>query len=92
MKKQRTLLELAAGKLIVAVQQQWHLEAGEPGDAVSEQAMHKCHDLLSASKTETHEQLLRGGSVADFIGRAWVRAHPGVSAAIEAYEKQRALR
>jgi hypothetical protein len=82
-------LERAAGELIRAVQQQWDAELGEPGAKVSEEAMHNCHGLLQASKDGTLEQLLRGGSVTDFIGQAWVKAHPKVRSAIQAFEEQR---
>jgi hypothetical protein len=86
MTKQRTELERAAGKLISAIQKQWSAEAGEPGSAVSEEAMHNCHDLLAASKDGTLQAVLRGGSVTDFIGRAWVQKRPAVRPAILAFE------
>lgn len=50
MTKQRTPLERAAGKLILAVQQQWDAELGEPSADVSEEVMHNSHDLLSSAK------------------------------------------
>lgn len=50
MTTQRSLLEHAAGKLIAAVQREWHAELGEPGAAASEHVMHACHDLLNAAK------------------------------------------
>jgi len=88
MTKTRTELERAAGKLISAIQKQWIAKAGEPGSAVSEEAMHNCQYLLAASKDGTLKAVLRGGSVADFIGRAWVQRHPEVRPAILVLEAQ----
>lgn len=90
MTKQRTPLERAAGKLILAVQQQWDAELGEPGAGVSEEVMHNSHDLISSAKDGSLQSVLRGSSVTDFLGRAWVRAHPQVQPAIKAFEEQMA--
>jgi hypothetical protein len=46
MTNSRTELEAAAGKLISAIQKEWHSEAGEPESAASEAVMHLAHELL----------------------------------------------
>ncbi|TDU23306.1 hypothetical protein DFR24_4830 [Panacagrimonas perspica] len=91
MEKQKTPLEHAAGKLISSLQKEWGAEAGEPGADISEEAMHKCHSLLHGAKNGSLQSVLRGASVTDFIGRAWVRAHPRVLPAIRAFEEQVAI-
>lgn len=91
MAKQRTPLEHAAGKLISALQKEWHDELGEPCASVSEAVVHNSHALLQGAKDGSVHDLLRSGTVTDFIGRAWVLVHPRVLPAIRAFEEQVAL-
>ncbi|AOF82852.1 hypothetical protein BSY238_196 [Methyloversatilis sp. RAC08] len=88
MTTQRSLLEHAAGKLIAAVQREWHAELGEPGAAASEHVMHACHDLLNAAKDGSLPMMLRNTCISDVIGRTWTAQHPTVQPAIEALEEQ----
>lgn len=88
MTTQRSLLEHAAGKLIAAVQREWHAELGEPGAAASEHVMHACHDLLNAAKNGSLPMMLRNTCISDVIGRARTAQHPTVQPAIEALEEQ----
>jgi hypothetical protein len=87
MPQQRTDLEKAVGKLISAVQREWGNSLGEPGAPVSEEVMSNCHSLLQAAKVGNLSEELRGGSVSDFLGRAWVRLHPEVTPSILAVEE-----
>lgn len=86
MKPSRTPLETAAGKLISAIQREWHAEAGEPSALESEQVMHSCHGLLQAAKNGSLSAVLGSMTVAQFLGTHWVAAHPNVSAAINELE------
>jgi hypothetical protein len=86
MPKQRTDLEAAAGKLILAIQQEWDREIGEPSAAESEAVMHSSHGLLQAAKSNAIEALLDGRSVAQYLGPSWVGRHPRVSPAIKSVE------
>jgi hypothetical protein len=74
----RTPVEVAAGKLVSAVQREWGEEAGEPTSTASEEVMHACHSLLQAAKNGSVATLLGGRSVAAFLGEGWVRKHPRV--------------
>ena len=78
MPHKRTLLEAAAGKLILAIQKEWGEETGESWSAKSEQVLDMSHDLLQAAKTGSIKEILGGGTVAEFLGKQWVDAHPEV--------------
>jgi len=86
MARVRSPAERAAGRLIAAVQKEWHAQLGEPGAEVSEAAMENASALLGAVKDNSLHAVLRGQSVAEFIGILWVRKHPGVLPAIRAFE------
>ena len=74
----RTPIEIAAGKLISAIQKEWTAELGEPRADQSEQAMNRAHDLLQAAKTGTVRECLNGQTVAQFLGQSWVQQHAAV--------------
>lgn len=82
----RTKLEAAAGKLISAIQKEWHCEAGEPESAVSEAVMHSAHELLQASKSGSLATVIGSGPVSSYLGDPWVQEHPRVVPYIEALE------
>ena len=74
----RTPIEIAAGKLISAIQKEWTAELGEPCAAQSERAMNRAHDLLQAAKTGAVRECLNGQTVAQFLGQNWVMQHARV--------------
>jgi hypothetical protein len=82
----RTPLEIAAGKLISAIQREWSAEAGGPCAGASEQVMHASHGLLQAAKSGSLEPVLGSQSVSDFLGREWVQAHSRVWPHIQVLE------
>lgn len=79
MARQKSSLELAAGKLISAVQKEWNRHAGE-GDIErqSEEVVYKAHDLLKAKTPEAIKALLGEKSVAEHLGKDWLSSHPQV--------------
>lgn len=86
MPRNRTLLEVAAGKLISVIQREWMAEAGEPGSAASEAVMHTSHSLLQAAKSGSIKDVVGAGTVVDFLGTQWVHAHPRVWPHIQVLE------
>jgi hypothetical protein len=76
-------LERAVGKLVAAVQKEWHEEAGEDRAAISEQVMDRCHDLLKAAKQGSLQATLGTSSLAEFLGSEWLREHPRVQSFVE---------
>jgi hypothetical protein len=86
MPRNRTPLEVAAGKLISAIQREWNEEAGEPYAEISENVMHRSHALLQAAKQGSISTVVGAGTVSDFLGKRWVRAHPKVWAHIQVLE------
>jgi hypothetical protein len=86
MPRNRSPLEIAAGKLIVAIQKEWHAEAGEASSALTEKVMHSSHSLLSAAKAGSLASVVGSGSVSEFLGKQWVQAHPRVWPHIQVLE------
>ncbi|MGN8004704.1 hypothetical protein ACTJKQ_16100 [Acidovorax sp. 22279] len=86
MTNSRTELEAAAGKLISAIQKEWHSEAGAPESAASEAVMHSAHELLQASKSGSLATVIGSGSVSSYLGNRWVQEHPRVVPYIAALE------
>lgn len=86
MPRVRTPLERAAGKLTSAIQREWSAEAGEPSASVSEEVMHMSHSLLQAAATGSIAKVVGSGSVAEFLGKQWVHAHPRVWPHIQVLE------
>ena len=73
-----TPLEIAAGKLISAIQKEWNAEIGDPSSVESERVLHSSHDLLQAARSGMLANVLHGSSIADFIGADWMRRHSTV--------------
>ena len=73
-----TPIEIAAGKLISAIQKEWTAELGEPCAAQSERAMNRAHDLLQAAKTGKVAECLHGQSITQYLGQSWVQQHAAV--------------
>ena len=82
MVKNKTKLEAAAGKLITAIQKEWHEEAGEPEADISEDVMDKGHDILQAAKNGNVYSLLNELTVKQYLGESWVDAHPNTHQSI----------
>ncbi len=88
MPKKKTPIEKAAGKLISAIQKEWGKELGESTTEVNEDVIGKGHNLLKAAKNDEVTSVLRGLSVAQYLGELWVRRHPKVIEYITAFEKE----
>lgn len=86
MPRVRTDLEAAAGKLISAIQTEWGLEAGRSEAEAAEEVMNSAHDLPQAAKLGSVTAVTAGRTVREFLGRAWVEAHPAVLPFIQALE------
>ncbi|GAB3766671.1 hypothetical protein GCM10028796_26340 [Ramlibacter monticola] len=79
-------LELAAAKLIVAIQREWNAEAGGPGGAESEEVMRSAHALRRAARAGTLAGVLGSASVSQYLGRSWVNSHPRVWPSVQVLE------
>lgn len=86
MPRARTTLEVAAGRLISAIQREWGTEAGESSAEASEKVMHASHSLLQAAKAGSIAIVVGSGSVSEFLGKQWVHAHPKVWPYIQGLE------
>lgn len=88
MPRKRNPQQVAAGKLVLAIQKvqsyragtsQWH-EAGE--------VMGRAHELHQAAVAGRLAGALSGKTIAQYLGANWVACHPGVMSAIEVLETE----
>ena len=86
MGRSRTESEIAAGKLVSAVQKEWGQYLGEPGAEVAEEVMNLAHELLQARSAQAMSKILGDRSVTQFLGETWVLRHPSVNRAIRNLE------
>jgi hypothetical protein len=83
MPRKRNPVGLAAGRLILAIQEQ---VTGENPDTVStRKVLHRARTLLQASQSASVLSLLDGRSVVEYLDPVWVEEHPAVQASITAF-------
>jgi hypothetical protein len=85
MPRKRNPVGLAAGRLILAIQ-----EEASPGKdlhdpVLTQKVMHRARTLLQASQSSSVLGLLDGRSVAEYLDPAWVEEHPAVQSSIAAF-------
>ncbi len=83
MPRTRNPVGLAAGRLILAIQNQSSGTTGQDAGR-TEYVVRRAHTLLQASRTSSVVSLLDGRSVAEYLDVVWVEAHPSVKPSIEA--------
>jgi hypothetical protein len=91
MPRKKTPTDVAAGRLVLAIQKVWGYRLGTNQAAAAEAAMNRAHDLQQAARSGTLEQLLGTRNTADYVGRDWVECHPGVKQAAANLEASRTL-
>src|ERR1700722_10173777 len=91
MPRKKTATDLAAGRMVLAIQKVWGSRLGTDKAAEAEAAMNRAHDLHQAARRGTLENLLGISTAADYVGRGWVECHPGVKQAAESLEAARKL-
>ena len=85
MPRTRTSAEALAGQLILAIQREWHAEAGEDIAQGSEAVMGRAHVLLQAAKANDLTTALGERSVEEYLGSAWLSAHHAALPAVRAF-------
>ena len=85
MPRTRTAVEALAGQLILAIQREWHAEAGEAVASESEDVMGRAHVLLQAAKADDLASALGERSVEEYLGSVWLSTHPAVMPAVRAF-------
>lgn len=83
MPRTRNPVGLAAGRLILAIQDQANGSTDEEASR-TDYVMRRAHTLLQASRTSSVSSLLDGRSVEEYLDVVWVEAHPAVKPSIEA--------
>lgn len=86
MKKECTAIEVAAGKLISAVQHEWVTEAGTPEEQLGEYVLYRAHHLLQAAKAGSLSETLASYGVVGYLGAQWVGQHLSVMPMIKELE------
>jgi hypothetical protein len=92
MPRNRSQVEIAAGKLTSAIQKEWASELGDASAPESERVLHKCQALARSIIEQSHETELAGRTISDYLGTAWLGEHPAVRPAIAALESAIASR
>jgi len=87
MPRNRSEFEVAAGKLISAIQKEWNKDLGEPRAEISENVMGEAHYILQARTIENAKKLLGSRTVKQYLGELWVKRHPDVLPVISRLEK-----
>jgi hypothetical protein len=82
MPRKRNPVGVAAGKLILAIQEECNKAVGAADAALAQQVMHRARTLLQASQSSFVANLLDGRSVAEYLDPAWVEMHPSVKPSI----------
>jgi len=85
MPRNKSPVEVAAGKLILAIQKEWGEVTGtdEANDAY--EVMDRAHDLQMAAHRGSLDTLLSGKSVVSYLGVSWLANHPSVRPSLEAF-------
>lgn len=87
MARTRSPLELAAGRLISAIQKVFIDEMGTETSEETEMVMDKAHLLLqAANRVGALDGVLGAHSVSQFLGTSWVDRHPQVHSHIAQLE------
>jgi len=87
MSRTKTDAEIAAGKLISAIQKEWGEQLGYSIAEESESIMNLAHELLQARSAQAMIRVLDGKSARDFLGAEWVEAHASVQYLIDKLEQ-----
>lgn len=86
MSRERTVLQRASGKLVLAIQKEWGAELSGPAADASEQVMHTAHDFLPARTAGELRAVLGSLTVRQYLGESWISRHTGVEPFIDAVE------
>ena len=85
MPRKRNPVGIAAGKLILAIQQECNEVVGGTDAALAQKVMHRARVLLQASESSSVSNLLDGRTVLEYLNPTWVEMHPSVKPHIEAF-------
>ncbi len=85
MPRKRNPVGVAAGKLILAIQNELNNAVVETDARLARQVMDRAHVLLQASQSAVVFNLLDGRSVEEYLDAGWVEAYPAVKPSIEAF-------
>lgn len=84
MPRKRNPIGIAAGKLILAVQNELSAAAAGPEAINAQRVLHRARTLLQASESSSVPSLLDGRSVVEYLDSAWVATHPSVEPGVAA--------
>ncbi len=83
MPRKRNPAGIAAGKLILAIQQEC-TDGADSEALVAQKVMDRARTLLQAAQLAAVAKLLDGRTVAEYLDAVWVNAHPSVGPHIDA--------
>ena len=82
MPRSRSASELAAGKLVSAIQKVWAEHAGSDEGYEAELVMTRAESLLYAIRSGNIGSVLGEASVRDFVGANWILRHASTELAV----------
>jgi len=86
MARSRTVPEVAAGKLVSAIQKVWAECTGTEEGKEAELVMKRAEDLLWGIRRGNLESILANASARAFVGDRWIAQHISLEAAMKELE------
>ena len=86
MPRSRSASEIAAGKLVSAIQRVWAEHAGTDEGYEAESVMTRAESLLYAIRGGNAESVLGKEPVRGFVGAKWIQRHPSTEPAVKELE------
>jgi hypothetical protein len=84
MPRKRNPIGIAAGKLILAIQNELGAIPAGPAAIRAQRVLHRARTLLQASESSSVPGLLDGRSVVEYLDSGWVETHPSVEPGVAA--------
>jgi hypothetical protein len=82
MPRKRSPVAIAAGKLILAIENACEEVVGERDALLEQRVVYRARTLLRAAQSASVTNLLDGRSVAEYLDPVWVETHPSVKPSI----------
>lgn len=85
MPRKRNPVGIAAGKLILAIQEEANQGKDAQDAVLTQKVMHRARTLLQASQSSSVLDLLDGRSVVEYLDPVWVEEHAAVQSSISVF-------
>jgi hypothetical protein len=86
MKRKRTSADIAAGRLISAVQKVWTEYTGTDEGYIAEAVMNRAHDIHQTIIAQRLPEILAGRTIRQFLDEDWITFYPDADEAVRDLE------